>query len=775
MSQTQVAPTIAATESPLQRLRARCAVLALAVLLPGVLLLPAWRLAGLGADEDDILYYYPARVLLAEQFHAGQPPWLDPWTGLGRPLAADPQIAVWYPPTWLFYVLPPTIAYAATLWLHYSLAFLGMVVLLRSQRLDRVAAVFGAVAFAFSGFFLAHRAHLTIQNAAAWTPWLLWALARHVQAGGAWRLARGGILGGLMALAGHVQIAAIVALGSLLFAFAIAASWRRALLSWLGVWLLAGGWFAVQLVPTMRYVAECTRGGNNYWDFTQNSWNPATLIAWLSPFLLGQRTPNLFSQRWWGPSHQVEQFAYPGLLVLLLAIAVIMVRGDRHRRIRRAWLAVLVFGALLALGKYGPICPLLYWLPGANLLRVPARALLLVNLALAALAALAVHDLGARLSPALAHRRAWLRGFADAPLRTVALVLAVPVGLVLLTLPLLSPITRAAAWQAVWPTNPAVWSPLLAVSAGVLALGVALRAWAAPHRRAVLCLALAIDLGLVGWSLDVPRGGDLDTYLSTPERQEWLDVIRASQRAECDAPRLWVVGNDKLLYHQPLAKLSPNTNLLVGVPSLAHYGPLQPLHPTTDLQLAPWGESYIAERLLRDTAWMRPLRVGWVLVCDPALAAADGCALVMQTSEGWRLYRNDNIAPSASFADEATLGAIRFERESSARFTTEVYVNPRRADEVARDPDARAAIVVSAVWLPGWKVRDVGDGAEADIAIPPLRTSSGLLAAEVPIGRSVRLRWEYAPAGVWLGATITAVTAALSVALLATGLRRRTT
>jgi hypothetical protein len=158
-------------------------VIALAVvLLPGLMLAPVWHNAGLGAGEDDILYYFPARTFFHDTIQAGHWPWLNPWTGLGRPFVADPQTAFWYPTTWLFAVLPPLWAYPASLWIHYSLALWGMYLLLRLTPLSRHAALFGGVAFAFSGFMLAHRAHFTMQHAAAWTPWVFWSLARLARA-----------------------------------------------------------------------------------------------------------------------------------------------------------------------------------------------------------------------------------------------------------------------------------------------------------------------------------------------------------------------------------------------------------------------------------------------------------------------------------------------------------------------------------------------------------------------------------------------------------------
>ncbi len=74
--------------------RTRLLVALIILALPGLMLAPVWRLAGLGASEDDILYYFPARVFFHDTIASGAWPWWNPWTGLGRPFMADPQSAV---------------------------------------------------------------------------------------------------------------------------------------------------------------------------------------------------------------------------------------------------------------------------------------------------------------------------------------------------------------------------------------------------------------------------------------------------------------------------------------------------------------------------------------------------------------------------------------------------------------------------------------------------------------------------------------------------------
>jgi hypothetical protein len=737
-------------------------VLAAALLLPGVLLAPVWRLGGLGADEDDILYYLPARQFLHDCVAAGVWPWINPATGLGRPFIADPQNAVFYPPTWLFLILPVDVAYPVSLWAHFSVALWGMYRLLRSKRLGRRAALFGGVAFAFCGWMLAHRAHFAMHAAAAWTPWVFGRMKRLVECGGAGRVAAAAACGAMQAFAGHVQIVALTALGTLVVTLArtrggaathdtpapgessSSASARVAHASWgwfvrpaarwaLG-WGMAGGLFAVQLLPTLLYVRACTRVDRGYWDFTENSWHPLAATTWVAPMLLGQRTPNVFDQPWWGPSHQVEQFAYPGIVCLILA--GLALRGPwRADARRREWVVLLGFALLLALGKYGPLCPLLYWLPGSNLFRVPARGLLLFNMAMAVLAAVTVHDLGAALSVRRARLRAWLLDWARRPVVVAALLVGACLAAGLLALPWLTESRRAAAFASLRPWGPAVLVPLGVVMASVALLRFVGRRWDRPGFLWWLVALVAADLGIIGWTLDVPYGTSRRELLDPGHSADWLRQVRES------GGRLWVVTDTEGIYRDPLAKAAANTNVLLGLRTLTDYGPLQPSVLHRVFHFAAWGVTDHAAALLRDTKWMRACNVEWVLVCESDLPDPAGCEPVLMTVEGWRLFRNPAAGGYAFLEDAGASAAVRAVEHTPYLWTTV-------ADGYdARGPLGRMRVVLSCVALPGWTATVDGQRAQVDV------TGEGLLSVIVP-ARAVEVRWEYSPPGLIAGLLI---------------------
>ncbi len=745
--------------------RWRIVVFLLALLVPGVMLAPVWGLRGLGAGEDDILYYFPMRTFFGDTIRAGDWPALNPWVGLGRPYVADPQTAVWYPTTWLFAVLPPLVAYPLSLWLHYSLALWGMYRLLRATSLDATAALFGGVAFAFSGFLLAHRAHFAMQHAAAWTPWVIWRVGRYVQAppgAGRGRLAPAALACSVQAFAGHVQVALLTLAAALAYLLArpLVEALRRVrgqrtaghigLSRILGRWGLLGacgvGLFAVQWLPTYEYLKVCTRGERTYRDFVENSWEPVSALGLVMPMLFGQRTPNFFPQAYWGPSHQVEQFAYAGIVPLLLALLALR-RGWSFDARRRPWVVLAVLGLLLALGRYGPLCPLLYALPGSNLFRCPARAMLLFNLAVAALAAVTLHDL--RNAPA--RQRVQLRAAGGAWTRWAAALFAalVVLPLVWLALPFQPEHLARAGRAALRVSNPAVWLPVVTVAVALVLLAANLQRRRQPPRAWLLILATALDLGVIGWTIDVPAGAPRVADLIEPRSPaDWLEEVRESPH------RLWVVtareDGKPGEYIEPVAKAVANTNILRRVATLTDYGPLQPRVVTQQFGFKPWGETDAAAPLLQDTAWMRAFNVGWVLLTAPDSPAPADCELVRETPAGYRLYRNPSASGWALFADASQPGAVR----SAASTTTSLRADADTWPATAA-PQSPARVLISQLALPGWSVRVNGQPA------PIQPTVAGLLAVDVPTGAAATIECVYRTPGLRLGAVVTAATAGL--------------
>jgi len=323
----------------------------------------------------------------------GQLPLWNPSYFSGLPFIANPQLALFYPPTWLVLLMPVTKALSLITVLHLWLAGVGMFFWLRAEGASLAGALLGGVTFAFSGYFFVRvrGGHVGIITTGAWLPLLLWFYRRAMDRR-SWRVAvLGGVPTGLSLLAGNT-VFTYVALGLIAYAaFCAWESWReeqRTLaavppLAWAGVMLFVGlALAAVQLLPTAELAVRSTRQASPSYDFAARfSWPPGYLLTLLVPNFFGEPVHTGY----WGDGTHDEFIYYIGILPLLLALL-----GVRLRHRLTPFLFALGLGALLlAFGEYASLHHVFYrFVPLFRVLRAPARAAFLFTLAAAALAGL---------------------------------------------------------------------------------------------------------------------------------------------------------------------------------------------------------------------------------------------------------------------------------------------------------------------------------------------------------------------------------------------------
>jgi hypothetical protein len=352
----------------------------------------AWKPAG-GGDLASFLF--PTYRFAAASLRAGDLPLWNPYLYGGTPFLADMQAGLFYPPNLLLFLLVPAFSYKAMEWmavLHVFLAGLFMYLCLRylePGRSPRVpAALTGAIAYMFSDLFIVHFGNLNLIAVAAWLPLVFLLFWRALQTQSLGLAVGAGAALGLATLEGHMQITLLIGLALAISALveATAARSARRGRAWplLALAVTAGvtiGVSALVLLPAFEYSHLSPRAELAYRNAAQYSLVPGLLGEMLVPALFSSREPNLY----WGVWDRVA-VGYVGIFPLLLAgLAVLMRRGRRVRL-----LVVLAAGAfLLALGGESVIHGWAYWLlPGFDQLRAPARSVLLVDFALAALAAL---------------------------------------------------------------------------------------------------------------------------------------------------------------------------------------------------------------------------------------------------------------------------------------------------------------------------------------------------------------------------------------------------
>ncbi len=585
--------------------------------LPPLVLAGAWRLAGAAALEDDLIYYLPVRAFIGQAVRGGEWPLWNPHTALGTSLAADPQGGLWYPPTLLFVALPALWAYPMTICLHFSLAGTGMYRFLRACGRVWPAALLGAVAFEFCGFLVGHRAHLTILQATAWLPWILFAWHRFAGTGRRRHFAIAAVCLGLQTLVQHTQITILGAAITTAYVAFVLTPQRRSLLWQYPLGSALGAMIAgVQLLPTLAAFADGTRGSPAYYLFVENSYAPTSFFLWLFPFLFGARTPNFYDRPWWGWSHYCEQATYASIAVLLLAVAAIALwRRDRQVRF---WCVLAVVCLVLALGKFTPLAGLLFHVPVLQSFRAPARWIVGFDVAMVALAAAGV-DAFLRGGPDAALLRRRLRTVVTRVLPAMAAVSLLCMVVARVGAPrLFNDRIAADIAAAITPANPAIWMPLalMLITAAVLwnvcsqpgpALSPAGAGGGWDRRFGAVFAVVLVDLASVAAFVDV----DVREY---PNARALLDSSLAQAiggRSEGDGGRLWV-PRTAADYTRPVEVLSPQMNLLHGIDTFHGYGPMWPAANRLLLRFMPWGSSQDALDLLWNPKLLQTLGVRWL-------------------------------------------------------------------------------------------------------------------------------------------------------------------
>ncbi|HMQ53778.1 MAG TPA: hypothetical protein PKD98_16975, partial [Anaerolineae bacterium] len=498
----------------------------------------AWMPAG-GGDLAPFLY--PNYRFAAEQLRQGSLPLWNPHLYSGTPFAADIQSGLFYPINLLVFLLVPELTYEWLEYLalfHFWLAGATMYLCLRclilspepdqaetppAAVLSPLAAFAGALAFQFSDLFIVHFGNLNMIAVAAWLP-LVFLLFQRSLAGRSLGLsAAAGAVLAVATLAGHIQITLFILLT--LGLYTLYALWPplqawgghflalqpaplptaslptgRRLTAWLPLpalficLLTTIGLAALLLVPAYEMSRYTPRAELPYPEAAAYSLHPVQLVGLLVPNFFG-RDPALH----WGPWERVET-GYIGLLTLMLALLGAVLRPGR---LKGFFIGLGLIALLLAWGGYSLLHGWLYaFIPGFDQLRAPARFILLLDFALATLAAFGLDQLMRPLTDqarsslaALLKGLTWLGG-----------------GLIVVAGPL-----SYFALLITQDRNPAIFNRAAGAAAGVAIFALFTVAalvvlhLARTHRLRGLSLGLAavavigLDLFTLGYNLDVGR------------------------------------------------------------------------------------------------------------------------------------------------------------------------------------------------------------------------------------------------------------------------------
>ncbi|MCP4168015.1 MAG: oligosaccharide flippase family protein [Chloroflexi bacterium] len=395
--------------------------------------------------SDLVLENYPWKQLIRQGIAERELPLWNPYLFTGVPFLAAGQHSALYPFSLVFYVLSLAAAFGVFTWLTLALAGMNTYIFARILRMGRGGALFAAIAFMFSGFFVSSVVFPMMIAGAAWLPLFLamieLVVRKQEEKGNApfvpvAYIVVGSAVLGVQVLAGHIEMTYYVLLvGGMYSLWRLLGVWRR-----IGVWrpvLRIGGWLlfmavtglllgSIQLIPLYELVSQNFREGSvSYSQVVDWAWPSRQILTFVLPDIYGNPAHHAIRDWWtgerydvwqnafgqetrtvfWGVKNYVEGANYVGILTLVLAVAAFLdvfgrLRGETVRQpsdkpgwVRpptgRFYVAGFAILALLSLAfAFGtPLYSLLFYgLPGYRQLHSAFRWVFPYTLAMAMLA-----------------------------------------------------------------------------------------------------------------------------------------------------------------------------------------------------------------------------------------------------------------------------------------------------------------------------------------------------------------------------------------------------
>ncbi|OGY47412.1 MAG: hypothetical protein A3J65_00065 [Candidatus Buchananbacteria bacterium RIFCSPHIGHO2_02_FULL_45_11b] len=352
----------------------------------------------------------PLRQVAAESLKAGQMPlWTDRLAN-GFPVLAEGQAGVFYPPNLLFVFLPFNWAVNLSFFLNFFLAGLFIYLYARVLKISPLGALFSAVAFSFSGFFIFRLKHLNLINAAVWLPLLFYLIEKYFSTAKNklnWLLALAAVFT-VQFFAGFPPILYVsLVSGFVYFCLKILLAEipdlkniaKKIILPWILIGLVFFGLAAIQLLPTFSFSGFSGRGqAMDYSNIIAYPYAPASLGYFISPYFLGNPATGTFPANLRVFGIFWENNIYFGLLPLVSALLAIFCLFPRDNNVKR--LAILALGSFLFIfGDFSPLF-IIFWkiIPGFSMFRFPQRFLLLALVCLTVLAGFGFDLLWQKLS-----------------------------------------------------------------------------------------------------------------------------------------------------------------------------------------------------------------------------------------------------------------------------------------------------------------------------------------------------------------------------------------
>lgn len=301
---------------------------------------------------DNIRQFFPNRKLLQESLVRGIIPLWNPYIYSGTPFLAAFDTAVLYPLSWFAALLPAIRGWDFLVIIAPLLSLLFMYLFLSSLKFDRTIRVFGAVAWALSGWMAVYwQEILVVSHSFLWLPLALYASNK------LWNNRHDRVGFGLLVLAltsslfaGFFQMTVYVYMVVVAWNLQKNEVWKTILWAMVISLLLS----SVQLFPTIETYLSSPRGLADGFEVFRDRLLPLThLITFLAPDFWGNpATYNYFG----GNGFYFEKMIFIGIIPLVFAFY----GAVKENRKARFW--IIVAAVALSMGFSLPTSWLPYWL-----------------------------------------------------------------------------------------------------------------------------------------------------------------------------------------------------------------------------------------------------------------------------------------------------------------------------------------------------------------------------------------------------------------------------
>lgn len=335
---------------------------------------------------------YPLKENLSKHLKIGEIPIWSDEIGTGFPIFAEGQTGTLniinlflfkFFPTWLAFNLGYVTIFLTTAFSTYWYC--------RVIHFSKIQSLWSAIAFTFSGVFVARLQHFNLIQTASFLP-LIFALTElTIQKK---RLREPLLLAIILSqqyFSGFPQVTFITLFGisiySILRIYFDKRQFRKIILLLSISFILFLGLSAIQILPTKEFLDLSAReSGLSFSEATRFPYPIKHLLTFISPFLYGNPamgTYPVFNENWgifW------ENTAYVGILPILFIVWTLVKSSVQKNKLMVIFLTLIIISIILSLGKNSPFY-LLYTIFPFNLFRVPSRFLILTAFSISILSA----------------------------------------------------------------------------------------------------------------------------------------------------------------------------------------------------------------------------------------------------------------------------------------------------------------------------------------------------------------------------------------------------